>query len=139
MKPVGARRQHGHDIPGFDTKFRGGLGESRNIVAPSVNAQLTHSAAECVRVEIQNSCRALWSVNHSRSSIQSGEDMIAFHLLKTWEQSFRRRALFSAMGGSAFGGLAEDTWLRSPNAGVLGEKRGQPRERALLRARLHAR
>ena len=44
-------------------------------------------------MEIQNSGRALRSVNHSGSSIQSSEDVIALHLLKTRERSFRRSCM----------------------------------------------
>jgi len=41
-------------------------------------------------MQIQNFCCALWSVNHSCSSMQRSEDVIAFHLLKAREGCFRR-------------------------------------------------
>ena len=67
----------------FGNRHETSWGASRYIVTSPANTQLTHLATECVRVEIQNSGSALRSVNHPTRSVESGNDVIAFHLLET--------------------------------------------------------
>jgi hypothetical protein len=66
----------------FDDRHEISWRASRYIVTSAVNTQFTHLAPECVRVEIQNSSCALWSVDHPTRSIEGGKNVIAFHLLE---------------------------------------------------------
>ena len=84
-----AVRRPGHDIPGINTKFRGALGESRNVVALSANAQFTHSAAECdgdseflLRPLVHQSLQQI-------DSKQRGCDCVPSIVVKTRERGFR--------------------------------------------------
>ena len=140
MKPVGVIQAKRSRHSGVQYELSWNPAESRNIVATSVNAQFTHFAAECVRVEVQNSCRALWSVDHSRSSIQSGQDVIAFHVLKAREESSADRALFSAIGETAFERFGRGCVAKIAQGGGSGEKmQGGPEDGPQLRVLLHAR
>src|ERR1700746_3439932 len=102
LSPSASHRENGHEIRGVRDEVSWSPAESRNIVAPAVNAQFAHFAAECVRVEVKNFCRSLWSIDHSRSSIQSGQDVIAFHVLEAREESFRRPGSVLRNGGNSF-------------------------------------
>src|ERR1700739_766169 len=128
MKPVGVTQAKRSRHSGVQYELSWSPAESRNIVAPAVNAQFAHFAAECVRVEVQNFCRALWSVDHSRSSIESGQDVIAFHVLKAREESFRRSGSILRNGGNGFWRFGRGCVAKIAQRGGSAKKRGVNRK-----------
>ena len=69
----------------FGNHGRVGVGELRQAVARTLDAELIHPVAKRVWMKIQDLRRALWTINHSTGMLKRGEDMVSFYLVQCEE------------------------------------------------------
>jgi hypothetical protein len=55
------------------------------VVAGTSDPELLDAVAEGIRVEVQDSRRALWSLNNAASLLKDSEDVTALHVLQSGE------------------------------------------------------